>query len=98
MTQAGALLRKNFLLQTRSKRSRLGLGGWGSFVFELLTPAAFFLLLCIPKQYLKPIHTPLQAFPPLDLDVYNFPNDYFGTCQTHACIAGPVFGDLITAQ
>ncbi len=78
MTQAGALLRKNFILQTRSRRNYFGIGGWGSFIFEILTPAAFFLLLTIPKQYLKPTHTPLQAFPPLDLDIYNFPDDYEG--------------------
>lgn len=75
-----AVLRKNALLQTRSGRSFLGLGGWAALVLEILTPAAFFILMCLPKYYLnvKPTPIPTQLFQAMDLDMPRWANKYEG--------------------
>ena len=76
-----AVLRKNFLLQTRSGRSFLGISGLAAFVLEILTPAAFFLLMCLPKYYfdVKPTAIPTQLFQSWDLDSPHWANKYQGT-------------------
>ncbi|KAF8072728.1 Abca17 [Scenedesmus sp. PABB004] len=59
----GAVLRKNFILQTRGRRTLFGLGGWAGLVAQVLLPVGFFALMCIPKHYIQPYQHPrlLQA-------------------------------------
>ena len=75
-----AVLRKNALLQTRSGRSFLGISGMAALVLEILTPAAFFLLMCLPKYYfdVKPTPIPTQLFQSMDLDNPHWANKYQG--------------------
>ena len=75
-----AVLRKNVMLQTRSGRSFLGISGLAAFVLEILTPAAFFLLMCLPKYYfdVKPTLLPTQLFQAMDLDNPRWANKYEG--------------------
>jgi hypothetical protein len=56
--QFAALLRKNLTLTVRSRRSPLGVGGWGGLLLQICLPALFFGLMWIPKHYIKPIHHP----------------------------------------
>ena len=74
------MLRKNALLQTRSGRSFLGISGMAALVLETLTPAAFFLLMCLPKYYfdVKPTPIPTQLFQSMDLDNPHWANKYQG--------------------
>ena len=74
-----AVLHKNVLLQTRSSRSLVG-AGWAALAFEVLTPAAFFLLMCLPKFYfdVKPQPIPTQLFQASDLDLPGWANTYKG--------------------
>ena len=53
--QLRAVLWKNWILETRSRRSLLGIGGWGAWLLQVSIPALFFLLMCIPKYYIKPM-------------------------------------------
>ena len=75
-----AVLRKNALLQTRSGRSFLGISGWAALALEILTPAAFFLLMCLPKYYfnVKPTPIPMQLFQATDLADPHWANKYEG--------------------
>ena len=75
-----AVLRKNALLQTRSGRSFLGVSGWAALALEILTPAAFFLLICLPKYYfnVKPTPIPTQLFQAMDLADPHWANKYEG--------------------
>eukprot|EP00878_Enallax_costatus_P023234 GHUV01024702.1.p1 GENE.GHUV01024702.1~~GHUV01024702.1.p1 ORF type:complete len:115 (+),score=10.22 GHUV01024702.1:437-781(+) len=59
LRQFSAVLRKNFILQTRSRRSILGISGWGALVVQILLPVAFFSLMCIPKYYIQPYEHPV---------------------------------------
>lgn len=52
-----AVLHKNILLQTRSRRA-FGLAGLPALLFQIALPACFFLLMIIPKHYIKPINWP----------------------------------------
>jgi len=74
------VLHKNWLLQIRSGRSFFGAGGWVALLLEILTPAAFFLLMCLPKYYfdVKPQPIPTQLFQAVDLDLPNWANQYKG--------------------
>ncbi|BDA45751.1 probable ATP-binding cassette sub-family A member 3 [Coccomyxa sp. Obi] len=67
-------------LHTRSGRSFFGAGGWVALLLEILTPAAFFLLMCLPKYYfdVKPQPIPTQLFQAVDLDLPNWANEYKG--------------------
>lgn len=81
-----AVLHKNFLLQVRSRKSFLGVGGWGAFVLQLLVPAAFFALMCIPKYYIKPIEHKEVLEPRVwDLDSrwWSGPDPYSGEIKGH---------------
>ncbi len=73
------MLRKNLLLQTRSSRALAG-AGWAGLALEVLTPAAFFLLMCLPKFYLdvQPQPLPTQLFRAVDLDQPDWANRYGG--------------------
>ena len=72
------------LLQTRSSRALVG-AGWAALAFEILTPAAFFLLMCLPKYYfdVKPQPIPTQLFQAVDLDQPNWANRYAGMTVLH---------------
>lgn len=70
--QFKAILRKNFLLQTRGRKSFLGLEGWAALLFELLVPAAFFLLMCIPRHEIQPMPHPREVAAPADLDASSY--------------------------
>lgn len=59
LRQFAAVLHKNLLLQTRARKSILGIGGWGALLLQLLTPVAFFSLMCIPKYYIQPYVHPM---------------------------------------
>ena len=79
LRQFGAVLRKNVLLQTRGRRALFGLSGGVALALELLTPAAFFLLMCLPKFYLPaPQSTPLSLFVAHDLDDASWARVYTG--------------------
>ncbi len=84
--QFGAVLHKNVLLQTRSSRSLLG-AGWAALAFEVLTPAAFFLLMCLPKYYfdVKPQPIPTELFQATDLDMPTWANTYQGAQRSWQC-------------
>ena len=83
-----AVLRKNVLLQTRSGRSFLGISGLAAFVLEILTPAAFFLLMCLPKYYfdVTPTAIPTQLFQAMDLDSPHWANKYQGIPRRFTCL------------
>jgi hypothetical protein len=51
-----------------------------ALVLEILTPAAFFLLMCLPKYYfdVKPTPIPTQLFQSIDLDNPHWANKYQG--------------------
>ncbi|KAF6260985.1 hypothetical protein COO60DRAFT_831207 [Scenedesmus sp. NREL 46B-D3] len=57
LRQFAAVLHKNFILQTRGRRSVLG-SGWGAVLLQILLPVAFFSLMCIPKYYIQPYEHP----------------------------------------
>ena len=78
--QFRAVLRKNLLLQARGGRALCGLGGGAALVVEVLTPALFFLVMCLPKYYLPvtPTRLPAQLFPAADLDTRSWARDYAG--------------------
>lgn len=57
LRQFVAVLHKNFILQTRGRRSVLG-SGWGAVLLQILLPVAFFSLMCIPKYYIQPYEHP----------------------------------------
>lgn len=75
-----AVLHKNFILQTRSRRTA-GLGGWGALLIQVLLPAAFFSLMCIPKHFIQPVqhpeHKESTAFD-IDSRWWSGPNPYDG--------------------
>ena len=66
--QFRAVLRKNFLLQVRGRKAFLGLEGWAALLAELLIPAAFFVLMCLPRHYLTPSVKPQSVSTLTDLD------------------------------
>ncbi len=86
-----AVLQKNVLLQTRSGRSFVGISGLAAFVLEILTPAAFFLLMCLPKYYLNvaPTAIPTQLFQAMDLDSPHWANKYQGNACRSTCLFLP---------
>lgn len=57
--QFAAVLQKNLILQIRGRRSFLGLGGWAALALQILLPALFFTLMCIPKYYIQPYEHPV---------------------------------------
>lgn len=77
-SQFSALLEKNYLLQLHSRRSWFGVGGWPALAAEVLVPVLFFLVMCIPKHYIKPIPSPLQLFPVHALQSPNWGFTYEG--------------------
>lgn len=78
--QFRAVLRKNLLLQARGGRALCGLGGGPALALEVLTPALFFLVMCLPKAYLPvtPTRLPAQLFPSAPLDSPAWARAYAG--------------------
>lgn len=70
--QFRAVLHKNFILQTRGRKSLLGLEGWAALLVEMLVPAAFFILMCIPRYWIPPGINPMDIRPPVDLDTSSY--------------------------
>ena len=66
--QFAAVLKKNFILQTRSRKAFFGIGGWTALLREVFVPVLFFLLMCIPKYYLPLSHSPRQLSTAYSLD------------------------------
>lgn len=66
--------------QARGGRSLCGLGGGAALALQVLTPALFFLVMCLPKYYLPvtPTRLPAQLFPPADLDLPTWARSYTG--------------------
>ena len=74
-----ALLRKNFLLQTRARKNWLGLTSWGALALEILLPVFFFLILWLPRQFAPlPRPTPVQLSVPLPLESNQWGEIYTG--------------------
>jgi hypothetical protein len=100
-----AVLRKNIILLTRSRKTIFGLGGWAALLIQILTPAAFFLLMCVPRYYLKPLHYPLYQSATTDIDdkIWSGRRPYQGdalppslvhlgnTPAHEPCVTGPAF-------
>lgn len=78
MAQFSAVLRKNFILQTRSRKALFGIGGPAALLLEVLIPALFFLLMCIPKYYVPLLPSPRQLSPAYSLDSQSWANAYHG--------------------
>jgi hypothetical protein len=78
--QFRAVLRKNLLLQARGGRALCGLGGGPALALEVLTPALFFLVMCLPKAYLPvtPTRLPAHFFPSASLDSPAWARAYAG--------------------
>jgi hypothetical protein len=54
-------------------------GGWAGLALDVAIPAIFFLVMCLPKHYVKPQRTPLQLSPLYDLDAPSWGFVYQGT-------------------
>ena len=78
LSQFSAVLRKNFILQTRSRKALFGIGGPAALLLEVLIPALFFLLMCIPKYYVPLLPSPRQLSPAYSLDSQSWANAYHG--------------------
>lgn len=78
--QFSAVLRKNFILQTRSRKALFGIGGPAALLLEVLIPALFFLLMCIPKYYVPLLPNPQLLSPAYSLDSQSWANAYHGEC------------------
>ncbi|KAG2483446.1 hypothetical protein HYH03_017700 [Edaphochlamys debaryana] len=81
-----AVLRKNLVLQTRSRKSLLGVGGWAGLLLQLLLPVAFFFVMYLPKYYIKPIsHGETLGWAPVQLESRSWAQPYDGpaTFKSH---------------
>ncbi len=68
LRQFVALIRKNATLQLRDRRSFLGLSGYAGALASTLLPAAFFLLMWLPRYYIQPYTHP-QLLNAQDYDI-----------------------------
>lgn len=79
LAQFSAVLKKNFILQTRSRKAFFGIGGWGALLLEMFIPGLFFLLMCIPKYYIPLSPSPRQLPPAAySLDSNSWARPYHG--------------------
>ena len=79
LAQFAAVLKKNFILQTRSRKAFFGIGGWAALLIEMFIPGLFFLLMCIPKYYIPLSPSPRQLpGPPYSLDSNTWARPYHG--------------------
>lgn len=79
--QFGAVLCKN-LLQLRGRRRLLGLAGWPAQLLEIVLPALFFAVACLPKHYVRPIPSPTRLSPVHALDSPEWALEYDGPAST----------------
>ncbi len=99
LAQFAAVLKKNFILQTRSRKAFFGIGGWAALLIEMFIPGLFFLLMCIPKYYIPLSPSPRQLpGPAYSLDSNTWARPYHGASYSfpfctrlilipcHACI------------
>lgn len=68
VAQFAAVLKKNFIIQTRSRKAFFGIGGWTALLLEVFVPGLFFLLMCIPKYYVPLSPSPRQLSTAYSLD------------------------------
>ncbi len=67
--QFGAVLHKNYLLQTRGRRLFGAIStGWAGMVAEICVPVLFFMLMWLPKYFFKPQVLPLRVYDLQQLD------------------------------
>ena len=89
VAQFAAVLKKNFIIQTRSRKAFFGIGGWTALLMEMLVPGLFFLLMCIPKYYVPLSPSPRQLSTAYSLDSNSWAQGYHGVsprvqlCQAH---------------
>ena len=83
LAQFAAVLKKNFILQTRSRKAFFGIGGWAALLIEMFIPGLFFLLMCIPKYYIPLSPSPRQLpGPAYSLDSNTWARPYHGASYT----------------
>lgn len=87
VAQFAAVLKKNFILQTRSRKALFGIGGWAALLLEMFIPGLFFLLMCIPKYYIPLSPTPRQVSPAYSLDSISWARPYHGGSCRLDCAA-----------
>ncbi len=87
LAQFAAVLKKNFILQTRSRKAFFGIGGWAALLIEMFIPGLFFLLMCIPKYYIPLSPSPRQLpGPAYSLDSNTWARPYHGASYAfHFC-------------
>ena len=78
VAQFAAVLKKNFIIQTRSRKAFFGIGGWSALLIEMLVPGLFFLLMCIPKYYVPSSPSPRQLPTAYSLDSSSWAQGYRG--------------------
>ena len=78
VAQFAAVLKKNFIIQTRSRKAFFGIGGWTALLMEMLVPGLFFLLMCIPKYYVPLSPSPRQLSAAYSLDSNSWAQGYHG--------------------
>ena len=78
VAQFAAVLRKNFIIQTRSRKAFFGIGGWAALLLEVFVPGLFFLLMCIPKYYVPLSPSPRQLSAVYSLDSNSWARPYHG--------------------
>lgn len=84
LAQFAAVLKKNFILQTRSRKAFFGIGGWAALLIEMFIPGLFFLLMCIPKYYIPLSPSPRQLpGPAYSLDSNTWARPYHGPAVRH---------------
>lgn len=76
--QFAAVLHKNWLLRLKGGRKWFGLGGWAAATLDVLVPVLFFLVMCIPKHYMRPLPSPLQLAPAYPADMAGWGELYMG--------------------
>lgn len=81
--QFAAVLKKNFILQTRSRKAFFGIGGWAALLIEMFIPGLFFLLMCIPKYYIPLSPSPRQLSAAYSLDSNSWARPYHGMHCNH---------------
>ena len=86
LAQFAAVLKKNFIIQTRSRKTFFGIGGWTALLFEMFVPGLFFLLMCIPKYYVPLSPSPRQLSAAYSLDSNSWARPYHGMSLAHAAL------------
>lgn len=81
LSQFAAVLRKNFLLRTSRGPGPFGIPGfllgWLGLTLEVALPVLFFLIMCVPRYYIKPTPLPAQFFPRAALDSLDWVMAYY---------------------